>query len=97
MQKAVRARLTPLHVTMGSAPGAAKFLLLYSDKTDPDILTNDGRSFLAMVRHTIAEGMSEALLPHNPHPEISLFGVKQWEEVEQLLVERGALDNGWRG
>jgi hypothetical protein len=83
---------TPLHCTMGSAPGAAKFLLTYSDKTDPDILAKDGRSFLAMVRSSIAKGTAEARLPHNP---FILFLVKQWEEVEKLLVERGALDSGW--
>jgi hypothetical protein len=85
---------TPLHYTKGSAPGAAKFLLTYSEKTDPGILTNDGRSFLAMVRYSIAECKYRASMPHNPHPEIVLFLVKQWEEVEKLLVERGALDSG---
>jgi hypothetical protein len=63
------------------------------DKTDPDIIMTDGRSVLAMVRCSIGEG--EARLPHNPNSEIMLFQVKeQWEEVEQLLVERGALDSG---
>jgi hypothetical protein len=87
---------TPLHMTTGNAPGAAKFLLTYSDKTDPDILRNDGRSFLAMVRSSIAECTYKARLPNNLHPEIMFFQVKQWEEVEKLLVERGALDSGWR-
>jgi hypothetical protein len=84
---------TPLHFTVPSAPGAAKFLLTYSDKTDPDILTNDGRSVLNMVRSDIAYGKAEARLPHNTRSEIELFLVKQWEEVEKLLVERGALDS----
>jgi ankyrin repeat protein len=89
---------TSLHYTLYSAPGATKFLLTYSDKTaDPDILTNDGRSFLAMVRSGIAEGTSTARHPHNLHPEIDRFQVNQLEEVETLLVERGALDSGWRG
>jgi ankyrin repeat protein len=87
---------TPLHWTMGNAPGATKFLLTYSGKTDPDILTKDGQSFLAMVRSSIAECTYKARLPHNPHSEKQLFQVKQWEEVEELLVERGALDSGWR-
>jgi hypothetical protein len=78
-------------------PGAAKFLLTHSDKTDPDILTNDGRSFLVMVRTGIAYGTSKARLPNNSHSEILLFQVKQWEEVETLLVGRGAFDSGWRG
>jgi hypothetical protein len=89
--------VTPLHHTVPGAPGAAKFLLTYSDKTDPDILTNDGRSFLAMVRSSIAEGKAEARLPDNPEKEIMFFQVKQLQEVETLLVERGALDCGWRG
>jgi hypothetical protein len=88
---------TPLHYTMCIAPGAAKFLLTYSDKTDPDILSHDGRSFLANVRIIIAEGTSKARLPHNPDSEIILFVVKQWKEVEKLLVGRGALDSGWLG
>jgi ankyrin repeat protein len=85
---------TPLHYTKGNAPGAAKFLLTYSDKTDPGILTNDGRSFLVMVRSSIAECKSKASTPHNPHLESIFFLVKQWEEVEKLLVERVALDSG---
>jgi hypothetical protein len=64
---------TPLHYTMMGAPGAAKFLLTYSDKTDPDILANDGRSFLAMVRGGIAGCTEEARLPHNPQSEKRLF------------------------
>jgi hypothetical protein len=88
---------TPLHSTVPGAPGAAKFLLTYSDKTDPDILPNDGRSFLALVRSSIEEWKSEARLPDNSNSEIVLFQAKQWEEVEKLLVERGAFDSGWRG
>jgi hypothetical protein len=82
---------TPLHYTYPDAPGAAKFLLTYSNKTDPDILTNDGRSFLAVVRSGIAKGAEKARLPQQ------LFLLKQLQEVEQLLNERGALDSGWRG
>jgi hypothetical protein len=88
---------TPLHWTIPGAPGAAKFMLTYSVKTDPDILSNDGRSFLAMVRKSIADGRSKARIPHNPKKKILLFQVKQWEEVEKLLVERGTLDSAGRG
>jgi hypothetical protein len=49
-----------------------------------------------MVRSGIANGTSKARLPNNSQPEIMLFQVKQWEEVETLLVGRGALDSGWR-
>jgi hypothetical protein len=87
---------TPLHNTVPGAPGAAKFLLTYSNKTDPDILTNDGRSFLAMIRTCIAKWTSQVRHPNNLHPA-NLFQVKQWEEVETLLVGRGAFDSGWRG
>jgi hypothetical protein len=87
---------TSLHYTGSGAPGAAKFLLTYSDKTDPDILTNNGRSLIAMVRTGIAASASKARLPNNSHPGIIFFQVKQWEEVETLLIERGALDSGWR-
>jgi hypothetical protein len=88
---------TPLHATLMYAPGAAKFLLTYSNKTDPDIIVNDGRSFLAIVRDSIAEGTNEARLPNNPGKERLLFVLKQWEEVETLLIERGALDRVGRG
>jgi hypothetical protein len=87
---------TPLYHSLPDAPGAAKFMLTYSDETDPDILANDGRSFLAMVRSGIVEGTSKARRPNNPDSKILLFQVKQWQEVEKLLVKRGALDNGWR-
>jgi hypothetical protein len=86
---------TPLRYTAPGAPGAAKFLLTYSDKTDPDILTNNGRSFLATVRINIAQGTAEARLRDNQEKEKLLFQVKQWEEVEKLLIERVALgDSG---
>jgi hypothetical protein len=85
---------TPLHYTMMGAPGAAKFLLTYSDKTDPNILTNEGHTFLATVRFSIAQCTDN--MPPNPHPvkEKMLFLLKQLQEVEKLLVERGALDSG---
>jgi hypothetical protein len=73
---------------MTNAAGAAKFLLTYSDKTDLDILTNDGRSFLAVVRRSI-EKFTDMAAESLQHPDRLLFQVKQWEEVEKLLVERG--------
>jgi hypothetical protein len=88
---------TPLHYTKSTAPGAAKFLLTYSDKTDPDIDMNDGRSFLNVVRCAIADGTAEARLLNNQEKKKLLFVLKQWEEVETLLIERGALDSGLRG
>ena len=96
MHKTDWARLHSIGNTM-FASGADKFLLTHSEKTDPDILTDDGRSVLAMVRSSIADGKAEARLPDNPEKEILFFQVKQWEEVETLLIERGALDSGWRG
>jgi hypothetical protein len=89
---------TPLYYTVPGAPGAAKFLLTYSNKTDPDILMNDGRSFLAMVRSCLEKCTAyTAALGPLPDRETYLFQVKQWKEVEKLLVERGTLDIGWRG
>jgi hypothetical protein len=87
----------PFHCTIPGAPGAAKFLLTYSDKTDHDILMNDGQSLLGVVRSVVVEGTYKAQLPHNPEKEKVLFQVKQWEEVEKLLVERGAFDSAGRG
>jgi hypothetical protein len=89
---------TPIHCIIPCAPGAAKFLLTYSDKADPDILTNDrqSRSFPTMVGGGIADGTSKARLSHNQHSEVLFFQVKQSQEVDNLFVER-ALDSGWRG
>jgi hypothetical protein len=73
----------------------SSFLRTYSEKTDPGILTNDGRSFLAIVRSSIADGTSKARLPNNSHTESMFFPVKQLEEVENL-VEREAWDSARR-
>jgi hypothetical protein len=89
----------PLYYTLRNAPAAAKFLLTYSDKTDPDILMNDGQSFLTMVRSGI-EGYSACIAALKPHSEKEkyFFLLKQWEEVEKLLVERRVLvDSAGRG
>jgi hypothetical protein len=80
--------LTPLLYTMLLAPGAAKFLLNWPT-TDANITTRSGASFLAGVRVDVKNF-------HFDHPEKvehQLLG-RQWRELEEMLVERGAVDTG---
>jgi ankyrin repeat protein len=81
--------LTPLMRTAMHAPGAAKFLLERASadvNTDVNITTQDGESFLALVRLTIVA------LPDNPDRAKDQFVLQQWREIEKMLVERGAID-----
>jgi hypothetical protein len=76
---------TPLMVTTPDAPGAAKFLLNWPT-TDFNITTRSGDSFLARVRNAI-EYFSEGVA--RPGQQLLL---RQWREIEEMLVERGAID-----
>jgi hypothetical protein len=78
---------TPLMVTTPDAPGAAKFLLNWST-TDFNITTRSGESFLARVRNII-----EYFFEGVARPEQQLL-LRQWREIEAMLVERGAIDTG---
>jgi hypothetical protein len=81
---------TPLMYTIPYAPGAAKFLL-YWPTTDANITSGSGASFLVWVRDAI-ERISE--LPDNPEQVQDQFLLQQWREIEEMLVERGAVDTG---
>jgi ankyrin repeat protein len=76
--------LTPLMSTLRLAPGAAKFL-----PTDVNITTQSGGSFLAGVRVDVKYFRSD----HPEKVEHQLL-LRQWREVEEMLVERGAVDTG---
>jgi hypothetical protein len=80
--------LTPLMYTMRLAPGAAKFLLNWPT-TDANIITQSGGSFLARVRAAVKYIRSD----HPERVEDQLV-LRQWREIEEMLVERGAVDIG---
>jgi hypothetical protein len=80
--------LTPLMSTVSFAPGAAKFLLNWPT-TDANITTQSGGSYLAGVRVDVKYFRSD-------HPERveHQLALRQWREIEEMLVERGAVDTG---
>jgi hypothetical protein len=85
--------LLPLTFTSRLAPGAAKFLLNWPT-TDANITTRSGASFLAMVRETVEYFAGRAARPDNPVRVRHQFYFQQWREIEEMLVERGAVDTG---
>jgi hypothetical protein len=78
--------LTPLVLTIPYAPGAAKFLLKWPT-TDANITTRSGASFLARVRSMTARRENTQQVQYQ-------FLVQQWIEIEEMLVERGAVETG---
>jgi ankyrin repeat protein len=79
--------VTPLMWTMGSAPGAATFLLNWPT-ADVNITTRSGASFLARVRNAVK------FFAENPGRAQDQFLLQQWREIEEMLVVRGAHDIG---
>jgi len=82
---------TPLMCTLGASPGAAKFLLEYSERTDPNRVTKDGRRMLPMVSSVIDDVRYKASIPNNPNAESLRFNLQLLVELEKLLVKKGAL------
>jgi hypothetical protein len=86
-----RTGLTPLmyttRCTAGNAPGAAKFLLKWPT-TDVNITTPSGVFFLALVRMVITDYADEAVRFDNPDQIQNQFYLRQWREIEEMLVER---------
>jgi hypothetical protein len=85
--------LTPLLYTAPDAPSAAKFLLNWPT-TDANNTSRSGESFLAVVRSTITDFSNNVALPDNPNRVQHQFVLQQWSEIEEMLVERGAVDTG---
>jgi hypothetical protein len=85
--------LTPLMLTAPDAPGAANFLLNWRT-TDVNIITRSGASFLAKVRDAVKNYSALVALPDNPGQIPDQFLLRQWREIEEMLVERGATDTG---
>jgi hypothetical protein len=84
---------TALRQTLTGAPSAAKCLLNWPS-TDVNITTRSGASILAMVRQLIPRCYILATSPDNPDMVQEQIQLPQWREVEKMLVERGAHDNG---
>jgi hypothetical protein len=78
--------LTPLMHTLKLAPGAAKCLLEWPT-TDVNIPAPSGVSFLGKVRETAA-------ILSNTDLARFQFLFRQWCEIEEMLVERQAVDTG---
>jgi hypothetical protein len=80
--------VTPLMCTTKFAPGAANFLLNWPT-TDANITTRSGASFLARFYVDVKYFCSD-------HPERiqHQFLLRQWREIEAMLVEMGAVDTG---
>jgi hypothetical protein len=84
--------LTPLTITAGDAPGAAKFLLNWPT-TDVNITDRFGESFLAKVRSSVEFFSDKAARPDNLK-YIYQFMFQQWREIEDMVVERGGTATG---
>jgi hypothetical protein len=79
---------TPLMYTTPFAPGAAKFMLEWSN-TDVNIIDRSGISFLAVVREDVEHFSNQVALPDNPDRVKDQFVLQQWRDIEDMLVERG--------
>jgi hypothetical protein len=75
---------TPLMETTAFAPGAAKVLLEWPT-------TDVGASFLANVREAVEYFVDKVEPPDNLGRVEHRFLSKQWREIEEMLVERGAI------
>jgi hypothetical protein len=79
--------------TIPNAPSAAKYLLNWPS-TDANTTSRSGRSFLAVIRSTIITTLNRIARPNNTEKVQEEFLLKQWREIEEMLVERGAADTG---
>jgi hemerythrin len=80
---------TPLLLTAGLAPAAAKFLIEWPGTDVNHVAHSTGISSLALVR-VIITSLTRAVGP------CDLFNLKQWREIEAMLVEMGVNDTGVR-
>jgi hypothetical protein len=83
--------LTPLMNTTKHAPGAAKFLLSWP-ATDVTITDRSGGSFPGRVRCAIVYFSDKVALLDNPEQVRHQFLLQQWRDIENMLVEKEAID-----
>ena len=79
--------------TIKLAPGAAKFLLNWPT-TDANITDRSGVSILAGVRKNISLLYDKIAISDSPEQVQHQFLLQQWNEIEEMLVERRAVDIG---
>lgn len=86
--------------TMSTAGRAAKFILEYDGqvKVDVNVRTHAGGTMLGLVRWCIEE--AQELIAHtSPSLEGKIrkyhYNLEQLEEVEKILLGKGAIDGGW--
>jgi ankyrin repeat protein len=84
---------TPLMEIIPYAPGATKFLLNWPT-IDANIPDQSGVSFLAMVSGLVGMDSDNVAHPERPVLVQHEFLVQQWREIEEMLLESGALDTG---
>ncbi|KAL3907461.1 MAG: hypothetical protein SGARI_003527 [Bacillariaceae sp.] len=93
-QQLIDAGETPLMHSMPSAVGAAKLLVQCKD-IDLNIKSRDGRMALPMVQASILDMEKAAgFTRDDDHRTKCLFIGSQLKELEELMVARGAQDNG---
>jgi hypothetical protein len=84
---------TPLMYTLRLAPGAAEFLLEWPT-TDVNIMDRSGVSFPAGVHWAVQHFSNQVALPVNANRAQLQYLLQQWCEIENMLVEREAVDTG---
>jgi hypothetical protein len=85
--------LSPLIYTTPAAPGAAKFLMNWPT-TDVNINTQSRESFMDWVRIDVKDFSDKVALPDNSDQIQDQFVLRQWREIEEMLVEGEAADTG---
>jgi hypothetical protein len=82
--------LTPLVHTIMHAPSAAKLLLNWST-TDVNVtIRSGGKSILTRVRDAKLKFSNEIARPENPCKVQYQFLLRQWRDIEDMLVERAS-------
>ena len=95
---------TPLMHTLENSMPAAVLLLTFPSKVaiDVNVRSSTGSTFLGGVRQSIKKFQQHEVilqLGGGSSPEATAkrnFILKQFLQVEALLVEKGAIDNGWK-
>ena len=92
---------TPLMYAMAAACNAAKFVVQYEDapvEVDLNVRTHHGGTLLGNVRCSIEEAR-EIIAHHCGGDERKAkrtkYSLHQLQELEGILVEKGAVDGGW--
>jgi hypothetical protein len=83
---------TPFLRTIPYSPAVAK-VLLERHSTDVNVTTDKGFSFLAAIRlYVNSEKLTR--FPNSDHPEVVKvrFVLQQWRVIEEIPVEKGAVD-----